>query len=354
MSETIESTGRTVEEAISEALLQLGARREEVEVEVVEEGKSGFLGVFGNRPARVIVTRKASGHGRQRRPRGRNNGQRRSGRQPAAVPGEPKEKARASASGRGSSGQNQERRSSSRPVAAKASGRSADRDSAAGKRDANKRRGRATTTAARQDRQPPVSEREVQAVPVGDEIRATTLADPVRGVPIQDAPQSLERITSQLMTLAGFPCRCEVQEGEYHLVKIITDDSSAGVLIGRHGSTVDAIEHLVERMASQAAGERVNLNLDVNNYRRRREENLVLRAQELAQKVASTGKEIHMEPLCARERRIVHLEVVNVPGLRTYTVANNVGKHVVIAKGEDEGAQDADSAPALEDESNQA
>jgi predicted RNA-binding protein YlqC (UPF0109 family) len=140
--------------------------------------------------------------------------------------------------------------------------------------------------------------------------------------------------------MAGFPCRCEIKEGEYHQVKIITDDSSAGMLIGRHGSTVDAIEHLVERMASQAAGERVNMNLDVNNYRRRREENLVQRTSELAHKVSTTGKEIHMEPLCARERRIVHLEVVNVPGLRTYTVANNTGKHVVIVTGENDFSRD--------------
>ena len=140
-----------------------------------------------------------------------------------------------------------------------------------------------------------------------------------------------------------------MKEGDYHQVRITTDDNSAGVLIGRHGATVDALEHLVERMASQAAGERVNMNLDVNNYRRRREENLVLRVQEIMEKVAKTGREMHMEPLCARERRIVHLEVVKTPGLRTFTLANASGKHVVVAKGDPEAEEEKKEPAATEE-----
>ena len=79
--EQIESSAATVDEAISEALLKLGARRDEVEIEVVEEGRSGVLGMFGRRRARVIATRK------RKRTRGRRGGRRRGGRRSGPPPG---------------------------------------------------------------------------------------------------------------------------------------------------------------------------------------------------------------------------------------------------------------------------
>ena len=66
--EPIESKGRTVQEAIDEALLELGARRDEVEIEILEEGKEGLFGMIGRRSARVLVTPKA----KRRRPRRRS------------------------------------------------------------------------------------------------------------------------------------------------------------------------------------------------------------------------------------------------------------------------------------------
>jgi spoIIIJ-associated protein len=141
----------------------------------------------------------------------------------------------------------------------------------------------------------------------------------------------LQTVTTDLMRLSGFPCRCEVREGEYDLVKLIVEDRSAHVLVGRYGAAVDAIEHLVEKVASQAVGDRIRMNLDVNNYRRRREEHLVQVARSAVREVRETGEPIHLDPLCARERRIVHLQVMDIPGMATYTVQDENGKHVVIA-----------------------
>ncbi|MBU1674872.1 Jag N-terminal domain-containing protein, partial [bacterium] len=80
-TEQIESRAATVEEAISEALLRLGARRDEVEITVVEEGRAGVLGVFGRRQARVLATRK------KKQTRGKRGGRRRSGAPPDARAG---------------------------------------------------------------------------------------------------------------------------------------------------------------------------------------------------------------------------------------------------------------------------
>jgi spoIIIJ-associated protein len=170
-------------------------------------------------------------------------------------------------------------------------------------------------------------------------IKATKYADPLRNVAEADIDGVMTDLTNGLLIRAGFPIRCEVKPGEYRQVKIVTDDSSAGMLIGRHGSTVDSIEHLVERMVSMAAGDRVRMNLDINNYRRRREESLHERAVEAANQVLENGRTYHMEPMSPRERRIVHLHVEGLEGVRTFTMGGAGGKHVVLApdNGEDDG-----------------
>ncbi|HRX52471.1 MAG TPA: Jag N-terminal domain-containing protein, partial [Candidatus Krumholzibacteria bacterium] len=78
---TIRSKGSTVDDAVNEALLRLGARRDEVEITVIEEGKPGVLGVFGRKRAEVEVTRKTGGRsrggrGRDRDRDGRDRGER--------------------------------------------------------------------------------------------------------------------------------------------------------------------------------------------------------------------------------------------------------------------------------------
>jgi predicted RNA-binding protein Jag len=66
MSNKIETRGKTVKDAVSEALLQLGARRDEVDVTILQEPKSGFLGILGNRQAKVLVEKKSGDRGRSR------------------------------------------------------------------------------------------------------------------------------------------------------------------------------------------------------------------------------------------------------------------------------------------------
>ncbi len=328
MSNSIESQGKTVEEALSEALLKLGARRDEVRVTVLDEGKAGFLGMIGARRARVLVERKEPAGPRgaaDRRPRERRQG-------------EPPRGGRSRGGQRAARGKEGVERPRSRR-----STQPGDPAPPTVSRAAN-----GNGQAAGVQTPPPVPRAQTESVPAGPVVQAADLVQPLRGVAQKDVSGALERLTTELLARAGFPGRCEVKQGEYHLVKIVTDDSSAGILIGRRGSTVDAVEHLVERMGSMAAGDRVPMNLDINNYRRRREEALVERTQGLIEKVGSTGREVHMEPLSARERRIVHLEVVKVKGLRSYTIATSSGKHVVIARDDQRNREGGEGVEGVE------
>jgi spoIIIJ-associated protein len=168
--------------------------------------------------------------------------------------------------------------------------------------------------------------------------KATKYAQPVREVGEDELNPTIVELTTGMLMRAGFPCRCEVKDDEYRQVRVITGDDSAGMLIGRHGSTVDAVEHLVERMMGIAAGDRVKMNLDINNYRRRREDTLAERVAEAVERVRETERDYHVEPMCARERRLVHLAAEEYEGIRTYTLMRSGDKHVVIAldRGDDD------------------
>jgi predicted RNA-binding protein Jag len=171
-------------------------------------------------------------------------------------------------------------------------------------------------------------------------IAATDYAKALTAVDEAGQPALLTELTTGMLARAGFPCECETIPGEYHAVKVSVDEDSAGMLIGRGGSTAEAVEHLVERMASNAAGDRVRMNLDINDYRIRREDGLRERAAEAIADVRATGEAYHMEPMDARERRVVHLLAEEMPDITTYTVIDSGGKHVVIARSDDDGQDD--------------
>jgi len=164
---------------------------------------------------------------------------------------------------------------------------------------------------------------------------ALKYAKAVAEVTEENLDAALSELTTGMLARAGFPCDVQVNEGEYRQVRIASDDDSAGLLIGRHGQTVDAVEHLVERMASNAIDDRVRMNLDINEYRQRRQDSLSERIADAVAEVRETGKAYHVEPMSARERRLVHLEVEPVDGVRTYTMVGSGGKYVVIALGDE-------------------
>jgi spoIIIJ-associated protein len=167
-------------------------------------------------------------------------------------------------------------------------------------------------------------------------IAATDYAKALAAVDEAGQPALLTELTNGMLARAGFPCECETIPGEYHAVKVSVDEDSAGMLIGRGGQTAEAVEHLVERMASNAAGDRVRMNLDINDYRIRREGSLRERTIEAIAEVRATGEPYHMEPMDARERRVVHLTAEEQPDITTYTVIGSGGKHVVIARSDDD------------------
>lgn len=104
-----------------------------------------------------------------------------------------------------------------------------------------------------------------------------------------------------------------------------------GILIGKHGQTLDALQYLTNLAANRDAEERVRIVLDVENYRQRRAETLNRLALRLADKVRRNGERVSLEPMSPHERKIIHMALQNDRRITTYSEGEDPYRKVVIA-----------------------
>ncbi|HZP96617.1 MAG TPA: RNA-binding cell elongation regulator Jag/EloR [Candidatus Limnocylindria bacterium] len=107
--------------------------------------------------------------------------------------------------------------------------------------------------------------------------------------------------------------------------------SDLGALIGRGGENLVALQQIVSAITSKKVGHSVHVGVDIEGYRRRREEQLREMAERVAARVRSTGHAVTLEPMLAYERRVVHLAVQGQQGVRTESVGVEPNRRVVIS-----------------------
>lgn len=104
-----------------------------------------------------------------------------------------------------------------------------------------------------------------------------------------------------------------------------------GILIGKHGQTLDALQYLTNLAAHQGSEDRVKIVLDVEDYRKRRAETLARLAKRLADKVISRGERVVLEPMSPQERKIIHMTLQNDNKVMTYSEGEEPFRKVIIA-----------------------
>ena len=104
-----------------------------------------------------------------------------------------------------------------------------------------------------------------------------------------------------------------------------------GILIGRRGDTLDALQYLTNLAVAKKMSERVRIIVDVEGYRLRREETLVRLAKRLSEKVKKTGGRIVLEPMNPHERRIIHTSLQDETKISTFSEGDDPNRRVVIA-----------------------
>jgi len=138
---------------------------------------------------------------------------------------------------------------------------------------------------------------------------------------------TLEAILSRL------DASCVVEAGpgpDPGSVLLTVSGDSGGLLIGRRGQTLDALEYMVNRIVGREDGVSGRVMIDVEHYRERRFEHLTQLARRLAEKAKQTGRPVTLNPMSARDRRVVHLALQNDRTISTRSQGEGHYRKVVI------------------------
>ncbi|NMA02698.1 MAG: protein jag [Clostridia bacterium] len=120
-----------------------------------------------------------------------------------------------------------------------------------------------------------------------------------------------------------------VNNSEDNLEINLTGDN-LGLLIGRRGDTLDALQFILNLVINKNCEKRIKIILDVENYRSKREETLFKLAKRLSEKAKKTGKKIVLEPMNPHERRIIHMSLQEDHRINTYSEGEEPYRKVVI------------------------
>src|SRR5215213_9119485 len=114
--------------------------------------------------------------------------------------------------------------------------------------------------------------------------------------------------------------------------RIILDahGSESGLVIGKKGATLDALQYLVNRIIFKKPGEMAGITVDAEGYRGRREDSLTDLARRLADKAIRSGRPVPVEPMNAHDRRIVHMALADHPEVSTESEGEGMSRRVVI------------------------
>ena len=310
MEKFIVSTGKTIELAIEAALLQLKLDRDSVSVEVIRNARSGFLGI-GASPAEVKVTYEAPDE--PAAPKTALSSASRSGKKKETVvpattgvisrPGkkiEPEKKPERKPQEKKTEGKPQEKKQERRP---------------------EKKNDR------RNDRRP--EKREAAQTPVAP----VTPAEPKTYAPaaagsVEEAIETFLKGLLEHMGSDAVPHAYRVDEESYRAELVGSD---AGLLIGRRGDTLDAIQYLTGYAVNRDREKRLRISVDAGDYRLKREESLQQLAAKMAAKAVKYRRNFTLEPMNAYERHVIHAALQDYPEVTTYSVGSEPHRRIVVA-----------------------
>ena len=147
---------------------------------------------------------------------------------------------------------------------------------------------------------------------------------PPRGAQARDL---VERIAAAI----GVDCRVQVDEDD-DAVHVQCSGRDLGVLIGRHGQTIDAIQYLANAIAYRAfPDDRKEVVVDAAGYRERRRSILESLAVRSAERAVRAGEPVELEPMTAVERKVVHLRLKEYPGVETSSEGSEPNRYVVVS-----------------------
>jgi spoIIIJ-associated protein len=156
----------------------------------------------------------------------------------------------------------------------------------------------------------------------------------------EDVAGMAKAVLQDVLSLMNVPANVVLDKSGGDLGNIPLDikGEDLGILIGRRGETLSALQYLVNLIISRRLKSRVGVVVDVEGYRQRRYESLRLLARRLAEQVRTTGRSVTLEPMPPNERRIIHLELKDNPDVATQSIGQGEERKIaILSKGNSKG-----------------
>lgn len=316
----VEKTGKSVDEAVAAALEELKITADEAVIEVLEEGKKGFFG-FGRKDARVRVSVKDA---------------------PVAVENiAAPEKTVSEAASEAVSAVKAAADVAAGALAKKAEAVKADAVSAA--EDFGKKAADAAEDLSKKavDAKDDAVDSAISALNAlksehygrerGERGGRKEFREPRKYAVNDEAVNAAREFLQKVFNAMRIEVVMEKFINKYDgSVTLRLHGADMGILIGKHGQTLDSLQYLTNLVANKNSDERVRVVIDVEDYRDRRIETLTRLARRLADKVKRTGERVALEPMNPHERKIIHMALQRDNRVTTLSEGDDPFRHVVI------------------------
>lgn len=147
---------------------------------------------------------------------------------------------------------------------------------------------------------------------------------------IPDPKEEAERFIREVAHAMGLDVQLTWSETKDNLLLSISCNGDLGMLIGRRGQTLDALQYLVTIVANRYSDNHIRIVLDAENFRERRRKTLEELSERLAGRVIRTRKEVVLEPMVPHERKVIHSQLQSHPKVRTFSQGDEPNRRVVI------------------------
>ncbi len=271
--QSVKITGKTVEEAVQKALLELGIEEADADIRVLEEGTKGIFGL-GKKDAVVEVSVKGS---------------------------------------------------ESAPEAAAAAVAAI----FAGEETAKTAETLAETSEPAQAPAEEIKEETAEVEANGEKPERKREERPFSKEEQDETAEEAKKFLEGIFRAIGLSVTMEKMANEDRILINLHGDG-LGVLIGKHGRTLASLQYLTNLAAGKLYHHRYFVLLDVENYRIRREQTLTTLAIRLAEKAKRTGAPVSLEPMDPAERRMIHLALQEDPDIATESEGEGARRHIVI------------------------
>ena len=145
------------------------------------------------------------------------------------------------------------------------------------------------------------------------------------------AAERVRELLEQVNEALDLDARVEIEQPEDGVIRATLDAEDLGLFIGRHGTTIDAVQHLAYRIAAAADDGPQRVIVDAAGYRERREQALHRQAEEAAEDAVRSGRPVALDAMSATERKVVHEHLKDREDVETYSEGTEPDRHLVVA-----------------------